>query len=74
MEQEAALLYQRPASPDPHLRDQATARLWQLYFSAAGSDAEIRLLQAEQAVERGMVDNESSMSEMPFDTCYPRVI
>lgn len=56
MEEEATLLYRQLASPDPHLREQATARLWQLYYGAAGSEAEIRLLQAEQAVESGMYD------------------
>lgn len=56
MEDEATLLYRQLANSDPHLREQATARLWQLYFGAAGSEAEIRLLQAEQAVESGMYD------------------
>ncbi len=53
---EAEMLYQQLSSPDPHRRDSATARLWQLYFGAAGSEAEIRLLQAEQAIESGVYD------------------
>jgi len=53
MNDEATLLYRQLASPDPHTRDHATAQLWQLYFGAAGPEAEIRLLQAEQAVESG---------------------
>lgn len=53
MNQETATLYRQLASPDPHTREQATAQLWQLYFGAAGPEAEIRLLQAEQAVESG---------------------
>jgi tetratricopeptide (TPR) repeat protein len=56
MNDEATLLYRELQSPDPYRRDQATARLWQLYFGAAGSEAEIRLLQAEQAVESGVYD------------------
>ena len=60
MQDEATLLYRQLASPDPHLREQATAQLWQLYFGAAGSEAEIRLLQAEQAVESGLYDTAES--------------
>jgi tetratricopeptide (TPR) repeat protein len=56
MDDEAELLYRQLHSPDPHTRDHATARLWQLYFGAAGPEAEIRLLQAEQAVESGQYD------------------
>lgn len=56
MNDEAELLYQQLHSPDPHTRDNATARLWQLYFGAAGPEAEIRLLQAEQAIESGSFD------------------
>lgn len=53
MSDEAAQFYRQLGSPNPHLRDQATAHLWQLYFGAAGAEAEIRLMQAEQAVESG---------------------
>jgi tetratricopeptide (TPR) repeat protein len=56
MNDESELLYRQLHSPDPHTRDHATERLWQLYFGAAGPEAEIRLLQAEQAVESGMYD------------------
>lgn len=56
MDDEAELLYRQLQSPDPYTRDRATARLWQLYFGAAGPEAEIRLLQAEQAVESGQYD------------------
>ncbi|HZQ08797.1 MAG TPA: tetratricopeptide repeat protein [Anaerolineae bacterium] len=44
-------LYQQLHSPDPQTREEATQRLWQIYFGAAGPEAEIRLLQAEQAME-----------------------
>src|SRR5262245_26871966 len=65
---EAETLYRQLASPDPHTRDQATARLWQLYFGAAGPEAEIRLLQAEQAVESGIYDTaETWLSELIRD-------
>lgn len=56
MQDEQQLLYQQLQSPDPHTREQATERLWQLYFGAAGPEAEIRLLQAEQAMESRMYD------------------
>lgn len=56
MSDEASQFYRQLASTNPHLRDQATAHLWQLYFGAAGPEAEIRLIQAEQAVESGAYD------------------
>lgn len=56
MNDETDLLYQQLSSPDPRTRQEATSRLWQLYFGAAGPEAEIRLLQAEQAVESGKYD------------------
>lgn len=56
MDTETELLYRQLYSPDPHIREHATERLWQIYFGAAGPVAEIRLLQAEQAVESGMYD------------------
>ena len=56
MDQETQTLYQQLYSTDPHTRDHATEQLWQLYFGAAGPEAEIRLLQAEQAVESGQYE------------------
>ncbi len=56
MNDETNLLYQHLQSADPRVREEATSRLWQEYFGAAGPEAEIRLLQAEQAVESGMYD------------------
>lgn len=56
MNDETDLLYQQLHSPDVRTRQEAASRLWQLYFGAAGSEAEIRLLQAEQAVESGIYD------------------
>ncbi|TAH48894.1 MAG: tetratricopeptide repeat protein [Chloroflexota bacterium] len=56
MKDEPQLFYQQLHSPDPHVREHATAQLWQLYFGAAGPEAEIRLLQAEQTIESGMYD------------------
>lgn len=56
MDDEPLTLYQQLHSPDPRTREEATSRLWQMYFGAAGPEAEIRLLQAEQAVESGMYD------------------
>lgn len=50
------ILYQQLHSADPHTREQATQQLWQLYFGAAGPEAEIRLLQAEQAMESTLYD------------------
>ncbi len=56
MQDERESLYRQLHSPDPQVREQATARLWQVYFGAAGPEAEIRLIQAEQAIERGEYD------------------
>lgn len=57
MQDERELLYRQLHSPNPQVREDATARLWQLYFGAAGPEAEIRLLQAEQAIEGGAYDS-----------------
>jgi tetratricopeptide (TPR) repeat protein len=65
---EIDLLYQQLRSPDPRVREEATSRLWQTYFGAAGPEAEIRLLQAEQAVESGMYDQaETALTELILD-------
>jgi tetratricopeptide (TPR) repeat protein len=68
MEDERAELYQQLHSPDARTREHATARLWQLYFGAAGTEAELRLLQAEQAIETGMYDTaETELNELILD-------
>jgi tetratricopeptide (TPR) repeat protein len=56
MMDEKETLYQHLQSADPHTREQATQQLWQIYFGAAGPEAEIRLLQAEQAMESTLYD------------------
>ena len=56
MNDEQSVLYQQLRSTDPRTREHATERLWQSYFGAAGPEAEIRLIQAEQAMESGSYD------------------
>lgn len=56
MNDETETLYRQLHSADPHTREHATERLWQKYFGAAGPEAEIRLIQAEQAIESGAYD------------------
>lgn len=68
MNDETTLLYQHLHSPDPHKREDATSRLWQMYFGAAGPEAEIRLLQAEQTMESGMYDTaENWLNDLILD-------
>jgi len=57
MDDERELLYRQLQSPNLQVRDDATSRLWQLYFGAAGPEAEIRLIQAEQAIESGVFES-----------------
>lgn len=49
---EKQTLFKQLHSPNPQLREDATERLWQLFFGAAGPEAELRVLTAEQAMER----------------------
>jgi tetratricopeptide (TPR) repeat protein len=70
MDDEKQILYRQLASPNPRTREQATERLWQLYFGAAGPEAEIRLLHAEQKIESNDFDAaEATLTELILD--YP---
>jgi tetratricopeptide (TPR) repeat protein len=53
MNDERVELYEQLHSPNAQVREHATERLWQIYFGAAGAEAELRLLHAEQAMESG---------------------
>jgi tetratricopeptide (TPR) repeat protein len=56
MNDERMELYQQLQSPNARIREHATERLWQIYFGAAGTEAELRLLHAEQSIESGGYD------------------
>lgn len=52
-------------SPNPEARDEATRQLWQIFFGAAGPDAEQQLLYAERYVENGAyAEAEKALSEV----------
>ncbi len=51
MEDEKQQLLRQLWSPHPEIRELATNRLWQLWFGAAGPEAEQRLLYSEQLFE-----------------------
>lgn len=53
MDDDKELLLKQLHSANADVRDEATQRLWQLFFGAAGPEAELRVLTAEQAIERG---------------------
>ncbi len=52
MEDEKQLLLGQLRSTNPEVREHATNRLWQLWFGAAGPEAEQRLMYSEQLFER----------------------
>jgi tetratricopeptide (TPR) repeat protein len=51
MDDEKQQLLRQLWSPSPEVREHATNRLWQLWFGAAGPEAEQRLLYSEQLFE-----------------------
>ena len=51
MEDEKQQLLRQLCSPYPAMRELATNRLWQLWFGAAGPEAEQRLLDSERLFE-----------------------
>ena len=56
MEDEKQLLLGQLRSTDPEVREHATNRLWQLWFGAAGPEAEQRLLYGERLMEAKSYD------------------
>jgi tetratricopeptide (TPR) repeat protein len=56
MTDEKAHLLKLLHSTDPDIRDEATQRLWQVFYGEAGSEAELRVLQADQAMESGQYE------------------
>ncbi len=68
MEQEKVVLLQQLQSTDPELRELAVQQLWQLWFGAAGPEAEQRLLYSEQCFERQEYDEaERELSQLIND-------
>lgn len=61
-------LYRELHSADPRTRELATQQLWQVYFGAAGPEAEIRLLHAEQTIESGLFEEaENLLTDLILD-------
>ncbi len=68
MEQEKQVLLEQLQSTNPELREQAAEQLWQLWFGAAGPEAEQRLLYGEQCFERREYDQaETALSALIQD-------
>ncbi len=68
MEQEKAELLRQLRSPDPEVREHAINRLWQLWYGAAGPEAELRLLFGQRLMEgKSYDDAENALTELIQD-------
>jgi tetratricopeptide (TPR) repeat protein len=68
MEDEKQLLLRRLHSTNPEVREHATNRLWQLWFGAAGPEAEQRLLYGERLLEsKSYAEAEAAFSDLIRD-------
>ena len=68
MEEEKPLLLRQLHSTNAELRETATNRLWQLWFGAAGPEAEQRLLYGERLMEsKDYEQAESAFSDLIRD-------
>lgn len=68
MEDEKRLLLQQLRSTNPEQRELATNRLWQLWFGAAGPEAEQRLLYGERLMEaKEYPDADAAFSDLIRD-------
>ncbi len=68
MEEEKQLLLGQLRSTDPEVREHATNRLWQLWFGAAGPEAEQRLLYGERLMEaKSYAEAEAAFTDLIRD-------
>ncbi len=68
MEEEKQQLLRQLSSPNPDVREQATNRLWQLWYGAAGPEAELRLMFGERMIEgKAYAEAESSFGDLIRD-------